>query len=97
YPSMYEGFGLPVVEAFARGVPTLTSNTSSLPEVAGGAALVVEPTDEASIASALERLLTDRAFAEELGRRGIERAAMFSWETTARATIDVYRVVIGAV
>ncbi|MDP9330622.1 MAG: glycosyltransferase family 4 protein [Actinomycetota bacterium] len=96
YPSLYEGFGLPVVEAFARGVPTLTSNTSSLPEVAAGAALVVEPTDEASIASGLERLLTDRAFAEQLGRRGLERAATFSWEATARATIEVYRLVMGA-
>jgi glycosyltransferase involved in cell wall biosynthesis len=96
YPSLYEGFGLPVLEAFARGVPTLASNTSSLPEVAGGAALMVEPTDETSIASGLERLLTDRRFAEDLGRRGIERAVAFSWEATARATIEVYRLVMGA-
>ena len=66
YPSLYEGFGLPVVEAMARGVPTLTSDTSSLPEVAGDAALLVDPTDVSEIAEGLARLLTDHAFAEDL-------------------------------
>jgi glycosyltransferase involved in cell wall biosynthesis len=95
YPSVYEGFGLPIVEAFARGVPTLTSITSSLPEVAGDAALMVEPTEEASIAAALERLLTDQSLAEDLRQRSLDRAANFSWQKTANATIDAYRLVTG--
>jgi glycosyltransferase involved in cell wall biosynthesis len=96
YPSLYEGFGLPVVEAMARGVATITSNTSSLPEVAGDAALLVDPEDVGAIAEALARILTDPALAEDLGRRGRERSAMFSWAATARATLDVYRHVTGA-
>jgi glycosyltransferase involved in cell wall biosynthesis len=96
YPSLHEGFGLPVVEAMARGVATITSNTSSLPEVAGDAALLVDPEDVGGIADALSRVLTDPALSEDLRRRGRERAAMFSWAATARATLDVYRHVIGA-
>jgi len=96
YPSLYEGFGLPVVEAMVRGVPTITSNTSSLPEVAGDAALLVDPEDTGEIAEALARVLTDPVLAEDLRRRGRERAAMFSWTATARATLDVYRHVTGA-
>jgi glycosyltransferase involved in cell wall biosynthesis len=96
YPSLYEGFGLPVVEAMARGVPTITSNTSSLPEVAGDAALLVDPTDVSEIAEALARVLTDRALADDLRARGRARAATFSWAATARATLDVYRHVTGA-
>jgi len=96
YPSLYEGFGLPVIEAMARGVATVTSNTSSLPEVAGDAALLVDPEDVGEIADALARVLTDAALAEDLRRRGRERAAAFSWDATARATLDVYRHVTGA-
>lgn len=96
YPSLYEGFGLPVIEAMARGVATVTSNTSSLPEVAGDAALLVDPEDVGEIADALARVLTDAAMAEDLRRRGRERAAAFSWDATARATLDVYRQVTGA-
>jgi glycosyltransferase involved in cell wall biosynthesis len=96
YPSLYEGFGLPVVEAMARGVATITSNTSSLPEVAGEAALLVDPEDVGEIADALARVLNDPVLAEDLRRRGRERAAMFSWAATARATLDVYRHVTGA-
>jgi glycosyltransferase involved in cell wall biosynthesis len=96
YPSLYEGFGLPVVEAMARGVPTLTSDTSSLPEVAGDAALLVDPTDVSEIAEGLARLLTDHAFAEDLRQRGLQRAATFTWAATARATLDVYRQLTGA-
>ncbi len=91
YPSLYEGFGLPVVEAMARGVPTLASDTSSLPRVAGDAALLVDPTDVSEIAEGLARLLTEPALADDLRQRGLQRAATFTWAATARATLDVYR------
>jgi glycosyltransferase involved in cell wall biosynthesis len=96
YPSLYEGFGLPVLEAMARGVPTLASNTSSLPQVAGDAALLVDPTDVSEIAEGLARLLTEPAFAEDLRQRGLQRAATFTWAATARATLSVYRHLTGA-
>ena len=96
YPSLYEGFGLPVLEAMSRGVPTLASNVSSLPQVAGDAALLVDPTDVAEIAEGLARLLTDRAFADDLRQRGLQRAATFTWAATARATLEVYRHLTGA-
>jgi len=96
YVSLYEGFGLPVLEAMSAGAPVVTSNTSSLPEVAGDAALLVDPEDVGGIADALARVLTDPALSEDLRRRGRERSAMFSWAATARATLDVYRHVTGA-
>jgi glycosyltransferase involved in cell wall biosynthesis len=91
YPSLYEGFGLPVLEAMARGVPVACSNASSLPEVAGDAALLFDPGDEAAIAAAVERLFADRAEAERLRALGVERARQFSWERTARLTLESYR------
>ncbi len=96
YVSLYEGFGLPVLEAMSAGAPVVTSNTSSLPEVAGGAALLVDPQDVEAIAAALERVLTDAALADDLRRRGRAHAATFTWGATARATLDVYRKVVGA-
>ena len=96
YVSLYEGFGLPVLEAMSADAPVITSNTSSLPEVAGDAALLVDPEDVGGIADALSRVLTDPALSEDLRRRGRERASQFSWAATARATLDVYRHVIGA-
>jgi glycosyltransferase involved in cell wall biosynthesis len=96
YPSLYEGFGLPVVEAMARGVPTVTSNTSSVPEVSGDAALGVDPRSVPEIAEALERVLTDRDLAEHLAAAGRARAERFSWDETARRTLEVYEEVIGA-
>jgi glycosyltransferase involved in cell wall biosynthesis len=95
YPSLYEGFGLPVLEAMARGVPVACSNASSLPEVAGEAALLFDPHDEAAIAAALERLLSDRAEAERLRALGLERARQFSWSRTAELTLDSYRCALG--
>jgi glycosyltransferase involved in cell wall biosynthesis len=91
YPSLFEGFGLPVLEALARGVPTVTSNASSIPEVAGRAAVLVDPTSVEDLAAAIERVLTDRDLADGLRRVGPEQAAGFSWDETARATIAVYR------
>jgi len=91
FPSLYEGFGLPVLEAMACGAPVITSNVSSLPEVAGNAALMVDPRDTAALAGAIERLLTDSALAAEQRRKGLERAAQFSWQRTARETLAVYR------
>jgi glycosyltransferase involved in cell wall biosynthesis len=89
YPSLYEGFGLPVLEAMAAGAPVITSNVSSLPEVAGDAALLVDPRDEAAIAEAIERVVTDPTLADDLRARGRPRAAAFSWARTARETLAV--------
>jgi glycosyltransferase involved in cell wall biosynthesis len=95
YPTLYEGFGLPVVEAMARGAPVVTSAVSSIPEVGGDDVVYVDPLDEASIAAGLERVLRDEELAAALRSRGPVRAARFSWAATARATLDVYRAVTG--
>jgi glycosyltransferase involved in cell wall biosynthesis len=91
YPSLYEGFGMPVTEAQASGVPTLTSDRSSLPEAGGDAALLVDPYDVDAIAGGLYRLLTDGALREELRQRGLAHAARFTWQRTAVETAGVYR------
>lgn len=91
FPSIYEGFGLPPLEAMACGTPVAVSNVSSLPEVVGDAALLFDPHDPDSIVSALAKILSDRKKAEGLSELGIERAKIFSWDKTAEITLDVYR------
>ncbi len=90
YPSLSEGGGLPLLEAMACGTPVLTSDVASLPEVAGDAALLVDPHDEAALAAALTRLLDDTALRADLAARGPARAARFTWEACAAATAAVY-------
>jgi len=94
FPSLYEGFGLPPLEAMACGTPVVTSNTSSLPEVVGDAAITVDPYDVEALAEAMRRVLSDADLAHDLRQRGLERAARFSWDHAARETIDVYREVL---
>jgi glycosyltransferase involved in cell wall biosynthesis len=94
FPSLYEGFGLPPLEAMASGTPVITSNVSSLPEVAGDAALLVDPRDAEAIAGAIRMVLTDRTLREDLRRRGLERARAFSWEQSVARTRAIYSEVL---
>jgi glycosyltransferase involved in cell wall biosynthesis len=95
YPSLYEGFGLPVIEAMVRGIPTVASNTSAVPEVAGDATLGVNPRSVREIAQAIESVLTDLDLAERLAMRGRRQAERFSWDETARLTLQVYERALG--
>ncbi len=94
FPSLYEGFGIPVLEAMACGAPVITSDRSSLPEVAGDAALLVDPTSVDAIARAMVRVVNDPELRRDLAARGIARSSLFHWETSARQTLDVYRQVV---
>ncbi len=94
YPSHYEGFGLPVLEAMTIGTPVVTSNTSSLPEVAGDAALLINPDEPMQLAEAILKLITDSELHQEFIDKGKERAKTFSWERTAKETLKAYRSII---
>src|SRR6201988_1878451 len=93
FPSLYEGFGLPPLEAMAHGTPVVTSNVSSLPEVVDNAAVLVNPENVFEIMRALHRVLTDQALRDRLKERGYQQVAKFSWDTSVRRILDVYRQV----
>jgi glycosyltransferase involved in cell wall biosynthesis len=95
FPSIYEGFGMPVLEAMACGTPVITSNTTSLPEVAGDAAILINPLDDKELGEAMVQVLSDQKLAEDLRTKGFARVKQFTWERAARRTMEVYREVIG--
>jgi glycosyltransferase involved in cell wall biosynthesis len=95
YPSLREGFGLPVLEAMAQGAAVVTSSGTATEEVAGDAAVLVDPTSVAAIAAGIDRILDDPAGARELGERARRRALTFTWERAAEATVAAYREVLG--
>ncbi len=97
YPSLYEGFGLPVLEAMACGTPVVTSNTSSLPEIAGQAALMVDPYNVQAISEAIAQGLLDENMRSTLRAKGIEQARRFSWAETARQTLKIYEDIVNQV
>jgi len=94
YPSLYEGFGLPVLEAMACGVPVVTSNVSALPEVAGDAALIADPHDVESLAEAMRRLIENESLRTTLRNKGLTQAARFSWKRAAQETLKAYSSVV---
>lgn len=95
FPSLAEGFGLPIVEAFAAGIPVIAANSSSIPEVAGDAAYLFDPFDVGAIRDALMKILDNAAFRSMLQQKGLERAKKFTWDNTARKVVDTYRLVLG--
>ena len=94
FPSLYEGFGLPPLEAMASGTPVITSNVSSLPEVVGDAALLIDPYEPAAIAQAMHRVLTEPSLREDLRRRGLQRVKEFSWDRSIRRVHEIYQEVL---
>jgi len=94
FPSLYEGFGLPVLEAMACGCPVITSNISALPEVVGDAAILVNPYSVEEISTAMEKVLTNKTLRLELAEKGLKRAREFSWEKNARETLELYKKVL---
>lgn len=96
YASRYEGFGLPILEAMACGVPVITSNVASMPEIAGDAGMLIDPNNETELSEAMARILNDSELRAKMSRDGIERARQFSWERAARETLRVYECVAQA-
>jgi glycosyltransferase involved in cell wall biosynthesis len=94
YPSYFEGFGLPPLEAMKCGAPTIVGNNTSLPEVVGDAGILIDPFDISAIAAAIERLIDDSDFRHQLAVKGLARARMFDWHETARQTLDIYKQVV---
>ena len=92
-PSLYEGFGLPILEAMGCGTPVVCSRTSSLPEVAGDAGILIDPGDSDDLAAGIARVIQDSVLRQELMQRGLSQAARFSWQRTAQETLAVYRQV----
>src|SRR4029453_18394376 len=95
FPSLYEGFGLPPLEAMASGTPVITSNLSSMPEVVGDAAMLIDPYDPAAIADGIHRVLTDETLRRDLRRKGLARAQQFSWEQSVRRVREIYQAAAG--
>ena len=95
FPSLFEGFGMPILEAFAAGLPVACSDVTSLPDLTGSAARLFDPRDPAAIAAAIGELWTDESKRDELRRRGLARAAAFSWDKTARVYRAHYRQIAG--
>ena len=95
YVSLYEGFGLPVLEAMASGCPVIASDVSSIPEVAGDSAILVQPTDADALAEAIQRVMETPSLASAMRERGIARAAAYTWERAARRTIEAFAAALG--
>ena len=95
YPSLYEGFGLPILEAMASGTPVITSNVSSLPEVVGDAAILVNPNNIEEMAEMMQKVLTNQKLREKMREKGLKRAKLFSWERCARETLNLYEEIGG--
>jgi alpha-1,3-rhamnosyl/mannosyltransferase len=93
YPSLYEGFGLPILEAMACGCPVICSNTSSMPEVAGDAAILVSPEDEMALAEAIDHVMEDEKLSQQLVKSGYSRASEYNWNITAQRTMSIFKAV----
>jgi glycosyltransferase involved in cell wall biosynthesis len=93
YPSLYEGFGIPILEAMKVGTPVITSNLTAMPEVAGGAAVLVDPYDIEEMVSGMSRLLQDNKFRKELVRKGTAEASHYSWQRTSEQYLGLYKEV----
>ena len=94
FPSLHEGFGLPIIESMACGAPVISSNSASLPEVAGGAAIMVDATDADGLRAAIERLARDRRLRDDLRAKGLKRVQQFDWDSVAAETVAIYRQVL---
>lgn len=94
YPSKRESFGIPILEGMASGTPVITSNAASMPEVSGGAALLIDPNSSQEIADAIQEIVSDELKSNELSQKGLQRAKAFSWENTAKAVLDIYNKIL---